>query len=767
MKRLLAPLAALAASIAGGTPPTAQVHIDVDVHPPSHRHVIIPQLRSFAPPAAPRRGVTLEAVRADIRLVDRTAATTLEVVVHNPGGRPAEAELLLPVPEGAAVSRFLFEGPAKEATARVLPRAEARRIYDAIVARQRDPALLEFAGFNLVRSSVFPVPPNGTQRVRLTYEHVLGGDAGRIDYVLPRSESLAADVPWRISVTIRSKRPISTVFSPTHAVVTEREAPGKLHVRVDGASARAPGPFRLACLLEDDGVSASLFAYPDPKIGGGYFLLLAGLPARTPEDAKAVRREVTLVLDRSGSMAGPKMEQVRAAALRIVASLRPGETFNIIDYATAVSRFAEKPVARDAASLAEARRYLASLRPMGGTAIHDALVEALRQPPSPGCLPMVLFLTDGLPTIGATSESAIRTAVEKGNPHGRRIFTFGVGTDVNAPLLDRLADATRASSAYVLPGEDVGRTIDAVYRRLSGPVLSDARLDVLDAGGKITTRAAHELIPAKVPDLFEGDQFVLLGRYRGEEPLTFRLGGRYLGRARTFSFSFPLANATTRNAFVPRLWASRRIAELVERIRQMAPPDPYGHVRVAHGAVAHGAGHPIPSSDPRFRELIDEILRLSTEFGILTEYTAFLAREGTDFARWESLRHASAANLDRHARATRSGLGAVSQSKNIRSQRAQTRLNYTNTYFDQTMNRVEVTRVQQVGDRALFRRGNRWVDGRALAQGREAAVDEVVPVGSTAHARLVRRLAAEGRQGMVARPGEILIEVDGRNLLVK
>lgn len=720
-------------------------------------HLVIPQLRVFTLDAS-RAGVALESVRASVSILDRTASTTLDIALRNSGARPEQAELLLPVPEGSVVSQFLFEGAAREPTARVLPRDDARRTYQSIVSKLRDPALVEFAGWNLVRTSVFPVPPNGTQRVRLTYEHLLGGDGNRIDYALPRSELLAsAGVPWEFTAHVRSKVPVSTVFSPSHALTVEREGPGALRAQTREEASRTPGPFLLSVLLAGDGVTASLFAYPDPKIGGGYFLLLAGLPAALPQEAGAIRREVTLVLDRSGSMAGPKMEQVRAAARQVLESLRDGEAFNIIDYSTAVSQFAPRAVAKDAGALAEARRYLDGLRPMGGTNLHDALVEALRQPPTEGCLPIVLFLTDGLPTVGALSESAIREAVEKGNPHRRRVFTFGVGADVNAPLLDRLAEATRAASTYILPGEDITGKVAQVGRRLAGPVLADGTLVAVDPGGRPSSRIVHELIPDRVPDLFEGDPFVLLGQYRGEEPVTFRLSGNVRGRSRTFSFTFPFANATTRNAFVPRLWASRRIAVLIDQIRQMA----------ADAAPRPGAPAPDPFADPRFKELTDEVLRLSTAWGILTEYTAFLATEGVQLADWNGNGATCGRLLNHNAQAKRSGLESISQSANITGQKGQSLLNYGNGFWDQKMNRVEISSVQQVCDRALFRRGNRWIDSKTLANGGGERVDETVEIGSEAWRRLVERLSADGRQGLLASPGETLVEVQGRNVLVK
>lgn len=712
---------------------------------------IVPQSRAYAtvPGQAP---VQIERVEARIRILEQTAATSLEIHLRNPGPVPAEAVLLLPVPAGAAVSAFLFEGAGAEPSARVLPQEEARRLYEQIVCKLRDPALLEFAGWNLLRSSVFPVPANGTQCVRVSYEHLLAGDGDRVDYVLPRSESLAVEVPWRILAGITARDPISMVYSPSHRLELQRRAPGHFDLCVDGADGAQPGPFLLSYLRERSGVSASLFAYPDPKVGGGYFLLMAGLPAGAADPARRERRELTLVIDRSGSMAGEKLDQVRAAALQALEGLEDGEAFNIVDYATTAAQFAPAPVAKTRSSLLAARAYLEALRPGGGTNIHDALLEALRQPATAGMLPIVLFLTDGLPTVGTTSEGAIRALVERGNPHQRRVFTFGVGTDVNAPLLDRLADRSRAASTYVLPHEDVELKVAQVCRRLSGPVCTDLCLETLDAAGQVSTRAVRELIPAQLPDLFDGDSLVLLGQYTGSEPLRFRLHGRFLGEERSYALEFGLAAATTRNAFVPRLWATRRIAFLVDQIRQ-AGADP-----AAGGSVL---------ADPRLRELAEEILRLSTEFGILSEYTAFLATEGTDLSDWQGLVAACNGALDGKAARTRSGAGAVNQALNYNASKAQEELNPRNGYWDDKLSRVECSGVQQLCDRAYFRRGAQWIDARLIEGPDGLAPDRVVELGSPEYHALLDRLLAEGRQATLSLAGEVLIALDGQRILVR
>jgi len=441
---------------------------DAQVHRAAARNLVVPQVGGFAVDRGSPRALVTEVVVGAV-IVEQVATTTMDISLKNPSGARIEAELVVPVPNGAVVRGFAFEGAASEPTAQVLPKQEAAKAYEAIVASIRDPALLEFVGWGAVRSSVFPIPAGGTQKVRLTYEHILPADGDRVDYVLPRTESLAYSVPWQVNVRIKSSRPVSTLYSPSHPLETQRASANVVSARIARGARTQPGPFVLCYLLEGGAVSASLLAYPDLSVGGGYFLLLAGLPARLPEPGAgaAIKREVTLVLDRSGSMRGEKIEQVREATLQVLAGLGEGEAFNIILYNQTVDLFAPAPVTKTPETTKQAAQYLSTLNALGGTNIHDALLEALRQRPRDGMLPIVLFLTDGLPTIGQTSETAIREAAVKANPHQKRVFTFGVGGDVNAPLLQKIASDTRATAAFVLPGEDVEVKVAQVFKKLA------------------------------------------------------------------------------------------------------------------------------------------------------------------------------------------------------------------------------------------------------------------------------------------------------------
>lgn len=726
-----------------------QLH-HIRVRPPAS-NVIMPQsrARAFAPE---RRGaIEITEIGVLIDILEGTATTTIEIRLHNTSGRRQEAELIVPVPDGAVVRGFAYDGPGGEITAEVLSKDEARRIYEQLVAKIRDPALVEFIGYNLIRSSVFPIEARGKQKIRLTYEHLLDVDGDRVDYILPRTESLEYAVPWKITVNIKTKRPISTVYSPSHKLEEKRISDKEFIVKIATDVMKEPGPFRLSYLLTDNGVTASMFAYPDDKVGGGYFLLLAGLPAKPlkAEDVPAIKRELTLVIDRSGSMRNEKIEQVKEAALQIIAGLKEGEAFNVVIYNDRIEWFSKQPVLKTGQTQDAAQKYIKGVTATGGTNIHAALLAALEQKPMEGMLPIVLFLTDGLPTAGQTSEIAIRNVVIKSNPYNRRVFTFGVGVNVNAPLLEKIAAESRATAEFVLPNEDIEVKIGKVFKQLTGPILADVEVEVVEVAGRPAIGRTRDIIPDKLPDLFDSDQLVLLGQYVGKEPITFKISGNYLGKKRTFKFTFNFDKADVRNGFVPRLWASRKIAQLIDIVRQM------------------GADSAVSKDDPKVKEIVDEIVRLSTEFGILTEYTAFLAREGTDLADRDAVLRESAHWLESRAMRSRAGLGAVNQSLNMIGQKKQETLNIRNSFFDADMNRVSISTVQQINDRAYYRRGNRWVDSRLVSNEAEVKPTKIIEFGSEEFIELAEKMARDNRQGAIALVGDVLLQIDGEPVLIK
>ena len=702
----------------------------------------------------PLSPVEVRAIDATVRIEDQIARTTLTITFFNPAGQQQEGQVLLPVPMGAALKSFAMEGANREFKARVLPKDEARRIYDRIVAQSKDPAILEFAGHGAVDSSVFPIPARSECKLRLTYEELVPADMDRLDYVLLRSESPDYRVKWNIDVKWALKGGIATAYSPTHEISPARIAKGfraKLGGRI------APGPFRLSVLRrKKKGAVASFLMHPEEGRDGGHFLLLI-VPPERDESAPALKREVTVVIDRSGSMAGEKMDQARAAAVQVVEGLEEGEFFNLIIYNEAVEPFAEKPVIVNRDNLMRARKFIEAIRVSGGTNIHGALQEAIAQPVRKGIVPIVLFLTDGLPTIGETSEKRIREKVRDSNRNRRRIFTFGVGVDVNTPLLSRLADDSRATATYVLPKEKVEVKVASVFRRLSGPVLSFPRLKVVTRDGKPVPHRIDDLVPHQLPDFFSSDQIIVTGRYRGSEPLEFRLTGDDGERRRKFTFAF--RPGEKRNPFVPRLWAMRKIAVLTEALRDLG----------ADSALNGLTGDNVDRNDPRVKELVNEIVRLSTEHGILSEYTAFLALEGEVFRPEERRAALAAGNFDQRALKTRSGKLSVNQDLNLWNQKQRGTLNPSNEYVNGELEVERVANVAQFSDMAFFKRGNEWVDASlTLAEKGGAALPiREITVDSAEFKGVVDKLVAKQRQSCLALGGSLELVVDGTRYRVK
>jgi len=708
-------------------------------------HLIIPTTRYIGRPVPVEVSApVVTAVDATVEISDQLAITTLVITVKNNTPRPAEAEMILPVPEGAVFKTFTFDGASPGSTARLLPKDEARRLYDSIVARSKDPAMLEFVGTGALKSSVFPVVAGGVQHVRLTWEQLLKADGARIEYVLPRTEALEYTVPWTLSASIKSSGPVGAIYSPSHDIATEQNAAaGFTRVTLRPGAERQPGSVRISILHQEAGMSASLTACPDEKGGGGYFLMLIAPPARRAEVAP-MKRELTLVLDKSGSMAGGKLDQVKAAALQAFEGLADGEAFNLIVYNEAVESFSPAPVIKSPETTARVRDYIKALRPSGGTNIHDSLLQALRQPVTPQMLPVVLFLTDGLPTVGTTLEKQIREAAAKENPHQRRVFTFGVGLDVNTPLLSALARGARGTASFVLPGEDVEIKVGAVSRRLTGPLLADVTLLCADPG------RIQDLLPVRMPDVFEGDQIVLLGRYAGTAPLKFDLAGRDAAGERRFQFEFQLDKASATNTHVPRLWAARRIATLTESVRDLGE-DPL-----------------ITATDPRLKELTDEIVRLSREFGVLSEYTAFFADDGTPLASANApaVRRMVEVEVAKKFQ-TRAGSASASQELNVDAAKSKACLNARNWSLQGDLSGKEFANVQQVSDRAYYKKGERWIDSKAAPETAAAAPDRVIEIGTPEFATLVDQLAASGRLASLSLRGEILMEMNGQRVLVR
>ena len=535
--------------------------------------------------------------RVEVFIDEQIAVTHVDQVFFNPNEWPVEGIYLFPIPVDAAVSDFTLWVDGEPVEGEVLGAGEARGIYEDIVSQLRDPALLEYADRGALRASIFPIPPQGERRIELEYTQALTADNGLVRYVYPlNTEKFSA---FRLenapsSVEARPSQPVRAIYSPSHPVAISRESDYLARAGYEAQDVLPDSDFALYYSLgESEAFHLLTFRDPeDPVDPDGFFLIL--LAPRPDVQTRAIPKDVLLVLDSSGSMEGEKFYQAQEALRYILRHLNPEDRLNLIPFSTGVEAYASQ--LRPASEANEALSWVDSLHAEGSTDINLALLESVsqveRQRPT-----YLIFLTDGLPTEGVQDSQQILDNFATVAPPGLSLFAFGVGYDVDTFLLDSLAQAHHGSSSYVLPEEQLDEVLSVFYARISTPVLAGLSLDF----GNLSV---YDVYPDPLPDLFLGSQIVVVGRYRQVGATEVTLTGRVDNATQTFhypdqEFSADTQGASASLAALPRLWATRKVGYLLNRIRLQGPDE----------------------------ETIDQVVRLSIRYGIVTPYTSYLVTE--------------------------------------------------------------------------------------------------------------------------------------------
>ncbi|HEX8456691.1 MAG TPA: VIT and VWA domain-containing protein [Pyrinomonadaceae bacterium] len=553
------------------------------------------------PPRSPRLppALPVKSIKLDTKINGQVATTHVEQIFRNDTDLTLEGTYFFPIPETASVSEFAIWDGDRRLVGEVRSREEARRIYDEIVRKQRDPGLLEYAGKDLFQASIFPIPPRSDKKLELTYTQVLRAESGTVSYRYPlgTNHNLAPIGQVSGALEIEGNKPLRNIYSPSHAVDVRPSQNGqsaRVSFETVGAG-REPQDFQLFYTLSGEDFGLSLLAHREPG-KDGYFLLMIS-PKDNWAESEYTAKDIVFVIDTSGSMAEEgKMEKARAAMLFGVRTLRAGDRFNVISFAGEEHLMESGLIEADERGRGRGIEFVRRLQPTGGTNINGALQAALKQFDASDRPKMVVFMTDGLPTVGVTQPQRIIDNARTARTGNTRVFTFGVGYDVNTTLLDSVASENGGTADYVEPKEDLELKVSNFFAKVSYPVLTDLALDM----GGVETDLIY---PRALPDLFRGAQVTLLGRYRNAADMrgvSLRLTGRSNRERRTFTYEnlrFPVNSEE--NDFLPRLWATRRVGWLMEQIR-------------ANGEA---------------RELRDEVVDLGTRYGIVTPYTSYLALE--------------------------------------------------------------------------------------------------------------------------------------------
>ena len=555
----------------------------------------------------------LEKIGLTAEINGQKARCTLKYVIYNPGNSPIEVDFLAPLPtEGTVTGLVLFDGQ-KEMPGNVYNKDEAFKIYSEIVASLRDPALLEYAGRGLFRARIFPVPPKGRQTLELNFDYLVEKNDDQIGFSFPLAGPLTAGrTPEQdIHLVIKNVAGLSGIYSPEDGAVVKHES-GRDAVVTFNRKAPVQNRFRLYFSTAPSELGGVVLSHKPNQNEDGFFLFMAD-PVLSAQSSAKASKNVIFVLDKSGSMNGPKFEQARKALRFILERLNPEDNFNLIDYNSRVYSWQPELMNMNPENRSLALSYVDNLRSGGSTNIESALTTSLDMMTKSSQSGYVIFMTDGQPTEGEGNEMKLAEIAKKANRNNAaRLFSFGVGFDVNARLLDRLSGQAGGSTVFVDPDEDLEASVSSFFSRFTTPALTKPSLN--------GTLPVNRVLPETLPDLFSGQQMVVVGRYPKGGETTFTLSGQQGEKTATYTYKVNLADGPSSDGqFIAAFWAQRRIGELIDQI-DMAGGKPS-------------------------QELVDELVQLSKEYGILTPYTSFLALEDQAITNRDELVPLAADNL--------------------------------------------------------------------------------------------------------------------------
>lgn len=638
----------------------------------------------------------------DVKINGNFAETFIDQEFHNPSDVMLEGYYIFPIPKNAVIKDFRMEINGKMVNAELLDANKARQIYEDIVRQIKDPALLEYSGQGIFKVRIFPIEPRSKKKVNISYREVLDSDNGIYEYVYPLNTEKFSAKPVKsvsVKVELKTNNKIKTIYSPTHSVEVVHKDNKNAVVSFEEENTKPDIDFKLYYSTNNDDIGLSLLTYQTGN-DDGYFFLTAS-PSFLINNNQIDAKDITFVLDVSGSMVGDKMKQAKQALLYCVNNLNKGDGFDIIRFSTeAYSLFGKIETASES-NIKKAENFIKELTAVGGTNIEEALNLALKEKGNNNRTRIIVFMTDGKPTIGETNDEMLIKRFTDSNSENIRIFTFGIGNDLNTHLLDKITEQTKAYRTYISENEDIEIKISSFYDKVQSPVLTNLSLSF---GGSVKT---FQTYPKELPDLFKGSSITIFGRYSGGGSSTISLTGTFKGEKKTFSLNTNFSTDNNQFDFIPPLWASRRIGYLLDQIR------------------LNGEN----------KELVDEITQLAREHGIVTPYTSYLIMEDEEIRirRNELVDHFQtlppAPELKRDAEGD---FDAMKQKSGDRSVTASEELqglnqasNYGETkqgsgrmnYKDSKGNEVNFTQqVRNIQGRAIYQSGKFWVDSELQNQ---------------------------------------------------
>jgi Ca-activated chloride channel family protein len=556
--------------------------------------IIIPLPQSRPMPGWHSFPLEVKYHNVDVDISETSATTSIDQEFYNPTGQRLDGFYIFPIPEGASISKFSMFINGKETEAEMLDAKKARAIYEDIVRRNIDPALLEYYQQGIFKVRIFPIEPYSTKRVKISYRQILQDDNGTTEYLYPlNTEKFSSKVLKDVSikVTLSSQAPIKNIYCPTHEVDLVRKDAHRSVVSYEEHNVKPDKDFILLFKTDRSRIGMSLVTQSEPDESKGFFLLDIA-PDIEVKQQDIEEKDITFVLDVSGSMVGDKLRQAKKALLFCIENLNKGDRFDIIRFSTEAEALFGDIVPSNENNRDKAIQFIQNLKAIGGTNIEDALKYVIQQKSISNRPNVVLFITDGKPTINETNEDKLVDLIKK-RKESVKIFTFGIGDDINTHLLDKITTTTNAYRTYITPNEDIEIKISNLYTKIQSPVMTSLNIKT-DHGIQFM-----QVYPKELPDLFKGASITVLGRYEGSGKKKITLEGMLKGKSVKYEYEYDFSDSETKNDFIPPLWAARKVGYLLDQLRL----------------------------NGESKEVVDELVELSKKYGIVTPYTSYLIVE--------------------------------------------------------------------------------------------------------------------------------------------
>lgn len=525
-------------------------------------------------PSGQEVNLTLVQERVVVDIDRQHAHTELRQAWHNPSGTRVEGSYLLQAGKGATVNGFSYYNGEDRIVGEVFEKDTAAEVYRDVTGLGRDPGLLEQVGEGAFSFRVFPVEPDERKRVQIEWDRWMSRRGRVLEYRVALARPDA-----RIDVRLDDPRGVRNVSSPTHHVRWDGGT-GTVHV---AARRERSHDFVLRWEVDQAPLRLDAALHRDPG-QNGYLVMSVAAPAHVAAHS-VVPKDVTLVIDRSGSMSGDPLEHARRAAVDVVGRLGPRDRINVVAFDDGVDALFPAPRPASAEVRTEVVHYIQGIHDAGGTDLAGALQHALGHQVSDDRPDVIVFLTDG------QSDAQKTLKVARADAGDARVFTVGIGDGVHRPLLSRLAAEKRGRFTFVPDARAIESQMAGLYDRIAAPVVVDLELDA--PGTRI-----ERVYPKSLPDLFQGDELRIVARVRGEGPFDITLRGKKDGQPIAMSKTVA-APAVQRRPWVGRQWAMARVDDLLEEIALQGP--------------GHGA------------ELQSEVIELSLAYALAGPYTSFLA----------------------------------------------------------------------------------------------------------------------------------------------